>query len=247
MASNLPGSCCARGFYHEGDARGSIKDVYGVSTYITGKESNEKVIVILTDVFGYKLVNTQLIADQLGDAGYKVYMPDILFEDWVEKMDGSVDFGEWLSNHSAEKTRSVVDSFLGPFRKENPNSFVGVIGYCFGAKYAIQQISAKDGLADAAAVAHPSFVPIEDVEAISKEKPLLISAAETDSVFPAELRNLTAEKLAQIGARYQIDLFSGVSHGYSVRGDLTNPAVKYAKEKTLLDQIYWFNTFSHGK
>ncbi|GCF00003.1 hypothetical protein ZYGM_003284 [Zygosaccharomyces mellis] len=247
MASNFPGSCCARGFYHEGTPRGTIKDIYGVSTYVTGKESNEKVLVILTDIYGYKLPNTQLIADQLGDAGYKIYIPDILFGDWIEKMDGSVDFGKWMANHSAEKTRSVVDKFLSQFKKENANSFVGVIGYCFGAKYAIQQISAKDGLADAAAIAHPSFVTIEEVGAVSKDKPLLISAAENDGIFPQELRNSSAEKLAEIGARYQIDLFSGASHGFAVRGDLTNPSVKYAKEKTLLDQIYWFNTFSSGK
>ncbi|GAV52750.1 hypothetical protein ZYGR_0AI00320 [Zygosaccharomyces rouxii] len=247
MASNLPGSCCARGFYHEGNARGTINDVYGVSTYITGKESNDKVIVILTDVYGYKFINTQLVADQLGDAGYRVYIPDILFGDWIESMDGSFDFGKWLAEHSAEKTRSVVDTFLNQFKKENPSSFVGVIGYCFGAKYAIQQISAKDGLADAAAIAHPSFVTVEEVEAVSKDKPLLISAAEKDHIFPPELRNLSVEKLANIGARYQIDLFSGASHGYAVRGDLTNPSVKYAKEKTFLDQIYWFNTFSSGK
>ena len=36
-------------------------------------------------------------------------------------------------------------------------------------------------------VAHPSFVTIEEVDAIAKEKPLLISAAETDSIFPEEL------------------------------------------------------------
>lgn len=244
MASNPPSSCCARGFYHEGTVKGSIKDAYGVPTYITGKESNEKVIVILTDVFGFKLVNTQLIADQLGDVGYRVYIPDILFGDWIEKMDGSLDIKAWFAKHNPEKTRSIVDSFLGQFRKENPKSFVGVIGHCFGAKYAIQQISAN-GLADAAAIAHPSFVTIEEVEAVSKDKPLLISAAETDSQFTPELRNLTADRLAKIGVRYQIDLFGGVAHGYAVRGDLSNASVKYAKEKTLFDQIYWFDAFSN--
>ncbi|GAV47736.1 hypothetical protein ZYGR_0I00320 [Zygosaccharomyces rouxii] len=247
MASNPPSSCCARGFYHEGSARGTVKDVYGVPTYTAGKESNDKVIVILTDIFGYQLINTQLIADQLGDAGYKIYIPDILFGDWLVKFDASVDSKKWLADHPPEKTRAVVDSFLGQFRKENPNSFVGVIGYCFGGKYAIQQINAKEGLADAAAVAHPSFVTIEEIEAVSKDKPLLISAAEADVAFTEELRNLTAQTLTKNGARYQLDLFSGVSHGYASRGDLTIPSVKYAKEKTLYDQIYWFDTFSCGK
>lgn len=243
MASNPPSSCCTRGFYHEGKARGTIRDAYGIETYVSGKDTNDKVIVILTDIFGNKLINTQLIADQLGDAGYKVYIPDILFGDALEKLDETVDFKVWLEKHNPTKTRSVVDQFLGQFRKEHPNAFLGVIGHCFGAKYAIQQI-ATDGMADVAAVAHPSFVSVEEVEAISNKRPLLISAAETDGNFTRELRHLTEEKLANKGARYQIDLFSGVSHGFAVRGDMSNPAVKYAKQKTLFDQIYWFDTFS---
>lgn len=245
MASNPPSSCCARGFYHEGNARGTLKEVYDLETYVTGKETDEKVIVILTDIFGNKLINTQLIADQLGDAGYKVYIPDILFGEAIEKMDGSVDFKAWLEKHASEKTRPVVDQFLGNFRKEHPKAFLGVIGHCFGAKYAIQQISEVDGLADVAAVAHPSFVSVEEVEAIAKDKPLLISAAETDPNFTRELRHLSEAKLAAKGNRYQIDVFSGVSHGFAVRGDMSNPSVKYANQKTLCDQIYWFDTFSN--
>lgn len=119
-------------------------------------------------------------------------------------------------------------------------TFLGVIGYCYGAKYAIQQI-ASDGYATAAAVAHPSFVTIEEVEAI--KKPLLISAAETDPIFPVELRHQTEEALAKIKARYQLDLFSGVVHGYAVRGDIKDPVVKYAMTKTISDQVQWFAQF----
>ncbi|QLQ81737.1 hypothetical protein HG537_0F04980 [Torulaspora globosa] len=244
MASNPPGACCFKGFKHEGTPKGSIADLYDIETYITGVESNEKVIVILTDVFGHKLKNTQIIADKLGNAGYRVYIPDILFGDALEKLDGSVDFNEWKERHNVVKTKSVVDQFLAGLKKEHSPKFVGVIGYCFGAKYAIQQIHATEGAADVCAVAHPSFVSIEEVAAIGKDKPLLISAAETDPIFAPELRHLTEEKFAEIGARYQLDLFSGVSHGFAVRGNEEDPCVRYARDKVLLDQIYWFNHFS---
>lgn len=244
MASNPPGSCCFKGFYHEGTPKGEHKTLFDVDTYVTGGESNDKVIIVLTDVFGNKFNNVLLTADQLAAAGYKVLIPDILFGDEIESLDGSIDFNDWLARHNPEVTRAIVDKFVAAVKKEYSPKFTGVIGYCFGAKFAVQQIDASNGLADVAAIAHPSFVTIEEITAIGKKKPLLVSAAETDSIYTEELRQQTESKLKEIGARYQLDLFSGVSHGYAARGDVSDPVVKYAKEKTLYDQIYWFDTFS---
>ncbi|CCC71694.1 hypothetical protein NCAS_0I00260 [Naumovozyma castellii] len=245
MASNRPGKCCFSGFYHEGTPKGIHESIYGVDTYVTGSASpKEKVIVILTDVYGNRFNNVNLIADQLADAGYKVYIPDILFNDPVVALDGSVDFNEWLAKHDAVKTRAVVDNFLKELKREFGPKFIGVIGYCFGAKFAVQQISSKDGLANCCAIAHPSFVSIDEIKAIGNKKPLLISAAENDTIFPADLRHTTEDTLREIGARYQLDLFSGVSHGFAARGDVSDPVVKYAKEKALRDQIFWFDHFS---
>lgn len=257
MASNPPGKCCFMGFRHEGQPNGSIQEIFGFETYVAKPQPShccnsrntvheDKYIVIITDIYGHKFNNVQLIADELADkTGFSVLVPDILFGDPVIKLDGTANFQEWLGNHSPEKTRNeAVQPFLQKLRDEKNPSFVGVIGYCFGAKFVIQQL-AKDGLADVGAVAHPSFVTIEEVDAIAKEKPLLISAAENDSVFPEELRHLTEAKLKENGNCYQIDLFSGVTHGFVARGDTSNPWVKYCKEKALADQIHWFTYFAN--
>lgn len=134
-----------------------------------------------------------------------------------------------------------MDSFLSELTKKIDTKFIGLVGYCFGAKYVIQQLT-NDTKVSAGAVAHPSFVSIDEVAEI--KKPLLISAAETDQIFTDELRKDTEQKLKEIKARYQIDFFSGVSHGYACRGDPKDPVIKYAKEKTFADQVHWFNTFS---
>lgn len=246
MASNPPGACCFKGFYHEGEPRGVHEDISEIDTYISSNGSSDRAIVILTDVFGNKLNNTRLIADQLGDAGYKTYIPDILFGDHIEKLDGSVNFEEWKAKHNKFVTKGIVEKFLRGLKKERSPKFIGLIGYCFGAKYAVQQVHATEGLADVCAIAHPSFVDIEEIEAIGKNKPILISAGEEDYIFPSDLRHQTETKLAEKGIRYQLDLFSGAPHGFAVRGDLSVPAIKYAKEKVLWDQIYWFDTFSPG-
>lgn len=243
MASNPPGKCCFEGFYHEGTAKGTHKEIFGVESYVTGIDKpSDRVIVILTDIFGIKLNNVLLIADQMAARGYQVYIPDILFNDPVVKLDGSTDFNAWLANHPADKVHTLVTKYLTDLRKELNPKFVGVVGYCYGAKFAVQQVNKASALADCCAIAHPSFVSMEEVEAIGK--PILISAAENDSVFPPELRHQTEAKLAEMKARYQLDLFGGVSHGFAARGDVSDPIVKYAKEKALLDQLHWFDNFS---
>lgn len=237
MASNPPGKCCTLTNFHEGTVTGKVETINDLKTYVVG-DSDSRVIVIATDIYGYEYNNVRLIGDQLAKAGYKVYIPDYLNGDYFAP---GGDLGKWLESHTPEITTPLFKGFLSHLRETLGKSiYIGSIGYCFGGKFVIQEL-AQDGLLDAGAVAHPSFVTIEEVAAI--KKPLLISAAETDPIFPAELRRQTEDKLAEIKARYQLDLFSGVEHGYAVRGDLANPVVKYAAEKTLTDQIVWFNLF----
>jgi dienelactone hydrolase len=47
--------------------------------------------------------------------------------------------------------------------------------------------------------------------------------------------------LADLKYPYQINLYSGVSHGFAVRSDLTNKLAKYAKEQAFYQAIFWFD------
>lgn len=60
---------------------------------------------------------------------------------------------------------------------------------------------------DAGYCAHPSF--IEEAELRDMKGPLAIAAAETDAIFPEEKRHRTEEILKEMGATYQINLYSG--------------------------------------
>jgi dienelactone hydrolase len=52
--------------------------------------------------------------------------------------------------------------------------------------------------------------------------PLFLSCAETDHTFPAPSRH-RAEELLTAGKRtFHIQLFSGVSHGFALRGNMEN-------------------------
>lgn len=232
MASKQVDQCCLEKHVHEGTPVGKVSKIFNLDTYSVGE--GENIIVIITDIYGFELVNTQLLADNFAKNGYKVLIPDILQGDPVVDQN----LQDWLKIHTPEKTSADLDPFLKSVKSElKPKNLFG-IGYCFGGKYTIQHLS-QSGLLDAGAVAHPSFVSIDEVAAI--KKPLLISAAETDPIFTTDLRHQTEAKLIEIGATYQLDLFSGVSHGFAVKGDISKDIVRYAKEKTVVDQVYWFN------
>ncbi|KAK6461599.1 dienelactone hydrolase [Scheffersomyces coipomensis] len=242
MASLPPSACCAVKFDHEGESVGTLKTVAGLHSYVTGESYGvEKVIIILSDIFGLALKNNLLLADQLSALGkIQVIIPDILGGDGVESIE-KFDRTTFFAAHGPHVTTPLVNEFLKTYREEfKPKTLFG-IGYCFGAYFTIENLS-KDGLLDAGAVAHPSMVSKELIENLAK--PLLISSGEADAAFTPELRELTIKILSEKkDLRWQLDLFQGAYHGYAVKGDISVPLIKYAKEKTVIDQIYWFGQF----
>ncbi|KAJ6143546.1 hypothetical protein N7471_002999 [Penicillium samsonianum] len=73
MASNPPAACCAVGVKHQGETKGQIQQISNVEVYIPHPErATKRAIVLLTDVFGHRFVNTQLIVDQLAANGFLV-------------------------------------------------------------------------------------------------------------------------------------------------------------------------------
>lgn len=93
-------------------------------------------------------------------------------------------------------------------------------------------------------IAHPSFVEEAELEAITG--PLSIAAAETDSIFPANLRHKSEEILQKVGKPYQINLYSGVAHGFSVRCDMSVRAQRWAKEQAFVQAVQWFDEYLVG-
>jgi dienelactone hydrolase len=84
-----------------------------------------------------------------------------------------------------------------------------------------------------------SFVQEEELSKITG--PFSIAAAETDEIFPAEKRHISETILVETKQPYQINLYSGVTHGFSVRCDVSNKIEKYAKEQAFLQAVFWFN------
>ncbi|KAK4937136.1 hypothetical protein LTR66_015246 [Elasticomyces elasticus] len=251
MASNPPGDCCYKGVKHEGDITGRYENLDDFEVYVSEPKGNANGngILIITDVIGHRNTNVQLIADQLAANGYFVYVPDVFYGDPITLNMSKPDFDimKWLQGEYHPKKTShtppVVDPIVEKSIKEMRGKYnckkVGIVGYCFGGKYVVRFL--KPGQADVGYTAHPSFVDEEELEAI--KGPLSISAAETDHIFPEDKRHKSEEILKKTGQPYQINLYSGVEHGFSVRGDPAKRHVQFAKESAFLQAVQWFEEY----
>ena len=68
---------CVTGFVHtDGTPKGTEIKVANINAYATGDEASKRIIVIGADVFGWKVVNTRLLADEYAAKGVRVIVPD---------------------------------------------------------------------------------------------------------------------------------------------------------------------------
>lgn len=203
------------------------------------------------------------MADTFAAEGYTTLVLDLFNGDPVPlNKPAGFDIMSWISKGSDGQnphTKEFVDPIIVSGIKTLQSlgiKKIGAAGYCFGAKvsfglsyytlrsrelsfqYVVRHY--KDGI-DVGYLAHPSFVEEEELAAITG--PLAISAAETDSIFPTEKRHKSEEILAKTKQPYQITLFQGVEHGFSVRGDPKIKATKFAKEQAFQQAMTWFDEF----
>ncbi|KAL2376458.1 hypothetical protein RJZ90_007500 [Blastomyces dermatitidis] len=245
MASHPPGACCTRGFKHMGIASGEIKKIGDIDTYISHPPASatttklEKAIIIFTDILGLA-DNVKLVADDFAARGYLVVIPDLFHGNalTMNQVMSGIDIMAWLKDYTTEAVDPIAAATIKYVRETLSIKRVASVGYCFGAKYATRFMKEGGGI-DVGYVAHPSFVAPEELRAI--KGPYAISAAETDTIFPSNLRHESEEILSKVGFPWQINLFSGVQHGFAVRGDLSNKEAKFAKEQAFIQAATWFD------
>lgn len=247
MASNAPGECCAVGVKHDGTPTGKdIKIADGTIAAYIAEASAEKAhagtaIVFIPDIWGI-WQNSKLIADQLAANGYTTLIPDIFSGDTFSR---EFDVLKWIQEgtdgktpHTVEAVDPIIVAGIRALKETYGASKIGAVGYCFGAKYVIRHY--HNGI-DVGYVAHPSFVERDELAAITG--PLSIAAAETDSIFPAEKRHESETILRDTKQPYQINLYSGVEHGFAVRGDVSIKVQRFAKEAAFFQAVTWFDTW----
>ncbi|KAI0796214.1 dienelactone hydrolase endo-1,3,1,4-beta-D-glucanase [Abortiporus biennis] len=234
---------CLTGVLHEGTPEGAIQQINGVECYVatpSGEYPKDKVILFLTDVFGIPLNNNKLLADGFAKNGFKTVMPDILNGDPIPDMTSPEDFAAWreknfsvwMPKHGPDSWIPVVDKVVEALKAEGVTRF-GTTGYCFGAPPAFYLAFKNES--HVTVLSHPSRLEVpadfEKYKAESKA-PLLINSCEVDSQFPKESQAIADEILGngQFAPGYERTYWDGCTHGFAVRGDLSDPKVKAGKE-----------------
>ena len=108
-----------------------------VEVYISRPErATKRAIMLLTDVFGHRFVNAQLIADQLAENGFLVIMPDLFHGDPVLlNRPAGFDLMTWMNGppgHLPNRVDPVVRAVLEEMKANMGCERIGAVGYCFG-------------------------------------------------------------------------------------------------------------------
>ncbi|KAJ7609045.1 dienelactone hydrolase endo-1,3,1,4-beta-D-glucanase [Roridomyces roridus] len=240
---------CFKGVTHDGTPEGKVEKIGGIETYVATPSVDypkDKVVLFLTDIFGLPLVNAKLLADDYARNGFKTVIPDYLNGDPipVEAMEaGTFDIGKWFPNHGADKTRPSLDAVINALKAEGVTTFAAV-GFCFGGRYVFDL--AFDNVIKVGATAHPSLLQVPaDLEkyVASSKAPLLINSCTTDTQFPIESQAKADEIFKGFEPGYKREYFEGCTHGFAVRGDLSDPKVKAGKEGAFKATIEWFHKY----
>jgi len=243
------GACCLQGNIHEGEPRGSYVSICDVETYVSRPEkgkANGHIVLYFPDVYGL-FNNGLLIMDGFAEAGYLAVGLDYFRGDPVWKhrknkddktTDPNFDFEAWLAKHTASANKIVpkwVTSVKEQFGK--PDTKFACVGYCFGAPYVCNELAGDT--CSAGAFAHPAF--LKEHHFSNLKKPLFLSCAETDQTFGVESRNRAVEIMQTQKKAYQVQLFSGVQHGFALRCNLDDAYERYVKEQSLKNIAEWFD------
>ncbi|KAG6898562.1 hypothetical protein C0993_006011 [Termitomyces sp. T159_Od127] len=240
---------CVSGVIHEGTPEGKWEMIGGVNSYVatpTVEYPKDKVVLLLTDVFGPQLVNSQLLADSFAKNGFKVIAPDYLNGDPIhaDALNPGSDFDlmAWLAKHGTDVTRPELDKVITALKQQGIVKFAA-IGYCFGGRYVFDL--AFDNAIQVAATSHPSLLKIpEDLETYcsTAKAPLLLNTCTVDQQFPLEAQAKADAVLGggKFAPGYRREYFDGCTHGFAVRGDLSDVNVKMGKEGAFKSTVEWF-------
>lgn len=159
---------------------------------------------MITDVFGWDLINTRLLADEYAKAGFYVLLPDFFegdslpselehkmmppesaaprgfFQVVKDYSTGISKGGAWMYRHRAAVSRPVIDRFFTTLRAENAKAKIGAAGFCWGGRYVVLLTHADAPVQiDCAVACHPSMLSVpSDIQKVTK--PLSVQLGDKD-------------------------------------------------------------------
>lgn len=240
-------SCCSSSslpFLPKDDYKdqGSVVLLDDLPVYIVGDNSTTKAIVWNYDIFGFDAGRTRQLCDLLAAAGYLVALPDYFRG---TRQEPGQPFDKEFAVRASNWTNLEADWVhqLRPYLEKRGVATFGTIGTCWGT-YVTVKLSTLPEFSAGVSM-HPSHSPImallgENEEDTLKgiKPPQLMMPSRTDSP------NVKTDGLAQrvLGDRVRILEFPEMDHGWTVRGNLSLPAVERDVHKAVAAAIAFFES-----
>ncbi|PON32857.1 Dienelactone hydrolase [Parasponia andersonii] len=215
---------------------GSVEQLGGLSTYISGSPNSKFAVLLVSDVFGYEAPNIRLVADKVAAAGFFVAVPDFLYGDPFLLNDNRPIL-DWLKDHGTDKgledAKLVVEAL-----KSKGFSAIGAAGYCWGGKV-VTELSKSTSI-DAAVLLHPSLVTLDDIRGVNV--PIEILAAEIDEITPPALvkqfQEILAARVHEVDS--YVEIVPKVAHGWTVRYNADDEAAAKSANEARNKMLDWF-------
>lgn len=268
---------CIKGSIHAGLPKGKEEPIHGLNTYMIGNRTNPRaIIVVYSDIFGLSLPNNKLIADSYAASGeYLVYLPDFFQGDPVTLKVADVlipvnkskqsslslftgllanapSFLMWSTRHKEGPTNKICMDFLAALRRATPGTKIGMVGMCWGGRYAIRaglenyQIEiagqkTKMPLVDAVVALHPSNMVLP-ADVSKPVVPMSFGWGQEDSAVSIKLKGQTEAIHAKekVAVEMQHKVYTPGRHGFSVRGNPDDPAERKCLEDSVTQVLDWF-------
>ncbi|XP_012927853.1 carboxymethylenebutenolidase homolog isoform X1 [Heterocephalus glaber] len=134
MANEASPCPCDIGHRLEYGGMGHEVQVEHIRAYVTRPRADTgKAIIVVQDIFGWKLPNTWYMADLIAGNGYTTIVPDFFVgkEPWNPSWEMKT-FPEWLKSRDARKVDKEVEAVLRYLTQQCGAQRVGIVGFCWG-------------------------------------------------------------------------------------------------------------------
>ncbi|PON59777.1 Dienelactone hydrolase [Trema orientale] len=205
---------------------GTVEELGGLSTYISGSTNSKLAVILVSDAFGYEAPNIRLVADKVATAGFYVVVPDFFYGDPFVFEKHAPNWQDWLKDHETLK-------LLNP-----KASAIGAAGFCWGGKV-VTELS-KSKAIQAAVLLHPSFVTVEDIKGVIV--PIEILGAGIDDITPPailkEYEEILATNVHEVDS--YVEIFPNVAHGWTLRYNVDDEVAANSANEAHNKMLEWF-------
>ncbi|XP_058212287.1 endo-1,3;1,4-beta-D-glucanase-like [Rhododendron vialii] len=221
---------------------GSVQELGGLKTYVTGPQDSNLAILLISDVFGYEAPKLRKLADKVSANGFLVVVPDFFYGDPVDPVDldnPKRDREAWRKAHGHDKGCEDAKTVISALRSKGVTS-VGAAGFCWGGVVVVK-LASSDYI-QAGVVLHPGRITEDEINEV--KCPISILGAEIDNASPPEQMKHFGEILStRPGVDSFVKIFPGVNHGWSVRYDDDNESAVKSAEESHEDMLNWFTKY----